>query len=290
MYHSLNVRINGQASTLTTGSAILAFCADPADEIPAGEDAVRWGRSQACQAAGKYWETLKLNIPHNQMHGPNDGFFKNNEGIGSVPRTYSPGFIAYLAISAPSSPTPVEIELTWDVTLRNPTLNFDVANSVDTSAQFDFYIKGNNTADTPYDPALQTVGTSDPAAQRPLEAGDFTPRLQPGIHYRLPNGQFTMVGNTGASGASTTAVCSHITLAGSGNSDVYLSYYDAAARNFQPIELVRFTAQPYLDSVPVFRANSRYEVDPVSQPGNGNQLGFQQSLQSLQSRLRRSIP
>lgn len=283
-YNSLRARINGAASSLTVGSGLLSFCADPADEIPSGGEAVRWGRSQACQVAGKYWETLNLDIPHAHMRGPNDGYFKNNAGTDSAPRTYSPGFISYLAISVPSSDTPLEIELVWDVTLRNPTLNQEVTEGPQISeAIVAFGVVSSNSEAEPYNPRL---GAFIDGIVRDLLPTDFSPPLQRNTYYQLPGGQLTMTGN---SSSPASVVVTHLACGNGGTDQSYITLYRylVSSEIFTEFTLLNFPTQPSPLGAPTFRAQSEWEVDLDSPSLDSGLVGFQ-AASHLRSRSRRS--
>jgi len=181
-YHRLTFRVNGQASSLTQGSTIMAFCSDPEDTIPQGAAAIPWARSQMCSRSGKYWETITLNIPSSQMHGPNDGFFKNSSS--SSLRTYSPGFAALIAITAPNNETPLEVELTWDVTLRAPTFNpiVETNEGVPLTSKRAFTVVGQNGPDGPFVP---WASWWDGNAWNNVLATDFSPPMQPNVYYEV---------------------------------------------------------------------------------------------------------
>lgn len=263
-YHSLVAKINGQASSLTVGSAILAFCSDPADVVPKGTDAITWARSQRCNRSAKYWETMRVVIPANQMIGPNDGYFKNNVGRSEAPRTYSPGFLSLVVISPANQPTPLELQLEWDVTLRNPTLN----NAVDEGAgvvtsDVSFGVQGSSIADTPYIAALRAFPVGE--AARDLVASDFSPPLQSGARYELPGGQLTITGNTGSTGAPTATIATHLGLSGS---TVVLFRYLISSQSYEAIDNNVISAQPLPDAAPTFRAPEDFVADPDTLPAS----------------------
>lgn len=282
-YHSLTAKINGQASSLTVGSVILAFCSDPSDSV-LGEP-VSWARSQKCNASGKYWETIRVNVPHSQMHGPNDGFFKNNVGRSEAPRTYSPGFFSLIVISPANQATPLEIQLEWDVTLRNPTFNplVDEGPAVATALQ-SFGVQGNATADTAYDAALKAFATD---GVRDLTGNDFSPPLTPDTRYFMPGGQLTITGNTGASGAPVAAIATHIGLepnATKPTGKVYLYRYQVSSGNYEAITSAVISAQPLPSAAPTFRKTGQWVADPESQD-LPDALGFRQlTIQPCPSR------
>lgn len=284
-YHSLTAKINGQASSLTVGSVILAFCSDPSDTV-LGEP-VAWARSQKCNASGKYWETIKVEVPHTQMHGPNDGFYKNNVGRSEAPRTYSPGFFSLIVISPANQETPLEIQLEWDVTLRNPTFNplVDEGPQVVTALEY-FGVEGNETADTPYKAALQAY--LDDSTVRDLAADDFSPPLDPETRYLIPGGQITITGNTGASGAPAAAIATHIGQ-NAAQDAVVLYRYLISSRTYELIDASVLSAQPLPSAAPTFRKLGEWTADPESLD-LPTSLGFRQlSLHPLPSRMRRSL-
>jgi hypothetical protein len=267
-YNSLLAYINGQASSLTTGSMILAFCADPADDIPS--DSISWGRSQKCNGSGKYWETIAVKIPHKQMIGPFGGAFKNNAGDSTNERTYSPGFLALVAVSPPSQVTPVEVMLRWDVTLSGPTMNEEVnlgPSSVESLVNFGML--GNATADSPVDWELQVFA---PGVQnRDLTKSDFSPPLEADTFYELPGGQLVIAGNTGASGAPEYAEATHIGL----KADKVVFYrYQISTDTF--VEAGGLTAKPTPTGAPSFRKGTFWRIDPESPSRiiSDEQLGF----------------
>lgn len=283
-YHSLTAKINGQASSLTVGSVILAFCSDPSDSVVG--DAVAWARSQKCNASGKYWETIRVAVPHTQMHGPNDGFFKNNVGRSEAPRTYSPGFFSLIVISPANQETPLEIQLEWDVTLRNPTFNplVDEGPAIVTALE-SFGVLGSDTPDTPYQSRLQAFidGTT-----RDLLKDDFSPPLDPDTRYFLPGGQLTITGNTGASGAPVAAIATHL---GSNPNDtaVVLYRYLVSTGTYEKIDPSVISAQPLVSAAPTFRKLSEWAADPAS-VDLPESLGFRKlNLHPLPSRNRRSL-
>jgi hypothetical protein len=287
-YNHLCVRINGQASSLTQGSSILSFCADPADRIPDGISAINWARSNYCSKSGKYWETVEISIPHREMIGPNGGFFKNNVGTSDTPRTYSPGFISYVAISPPNQSTPLEIELEWNVTMRGRTLNRQVDEGPQTTmSQENFGVVGSVTADTPYIEALKAYVPQEDGtiAERDLTPYDFSPPIIPEVYYFLPTGQLTITGNTGGSGAPTAAIATHLAAGTDGKVSLYR--YLVSSNTFETINPV---AQPYPDAAPTFRDDVDFRADPVSPAyGKAPRLGFLQTrLQESRSRRRRS--
>jgi len=264
-YNRLEAYINGQASSLTTGSMILAFCSDPVDTIPL--DAVSWGRSQRCNGSGKYWETISVDIPHNQLIGPFGGAFKNNAGESTNERTYSPGFLALIAVSAPSQTTPVEVMLRWDVTLSEPTLNEEVSEGPSsTEALVNFGMLGSNTPDTEIDWNLQVFAPG--VEHRNLLGTDFSPALEADTYYLLPGGQLVIAGNTGASGAPEFTEATHIGLK---EGSVVFYRYQISTDTF--IEPGGLTARPTSSGAPTFRKGVSWRVDPSSpsreQPGLG---------------------
>jgi hypothetical protein len=233
---------------------ILAFCADPADDVP--EDAVAWARSQRCSGSGKYWETIDVRVPHSQLLGPFGGAFKNNAGTSTSERTYSPGFFALVAVSPPSQTTPIELVLRWDVTLSCPTFNREVIEGPsEVEALVNFGMDGNNTADTPVDWNLKVFASTT----RDLAAGDFLPQLQADTFYALPGGELTVLGNTGASGAPESTIVTHIGL----EADKVVFYrYQISTSSF--VKAAGLTAQPSDSGAPTFREGQRFRVDPDS--------------------------
>lgn len=280
MYHKLRIRINGQASSLTVGSLILVLCSDPADEIPSGIDAIAWARSQQCNKSGKYWETIELDVPHSQLVGPNNGFFKNNVGTSTAPRTYSPGFLAVITVSPANQATPLELQLEWDVTLRNPTLNnlVDQGPSVST-ALTDFGILGSDTADTPYNSTLKVFQPTE----RDLTAEDFSPSLEAKKYYLLPGGEATIAANTGATGAPQSVIATHIGLA---DDKVSLFRYLISDETYKQITSTELTARPLVLAAPTFRKGTDWKVDPDS-PGFGDVTSGFRLLSLRSSALRR---
>nr|UNI73989.1 MAG: coat protein [brine shrimp tombus-like virus 1] len=259
-YHSLTARINGQASSLTVGSVILAFCSDPSDVVVG--DAISWARSQKCNASGKYWETIRVHVPHTQMHGPNDGFFKNNVGRSEAPRTYSPGFFSLIVISPANQETPLELQLEWDVTLRNPTFNplVDEAPAISTALE-SFGISGSSTADVAFDPLLKIFGPG--VATRDLLVTDFSPPLINDGYYTIPGGQVTIIANTGDVGAPEAVIATHIGPAAAGNG-VLLYRYLITSGTYEPITATEISAKPGPSAAPTFRKLSEWPVDPDS--------------------------
>lgn len=278
-YHSLKARINGQASSLTVGSIIMAFCSDPADEVPSGVEAIAWARSQQCNVSGKYWETIELTIPHSQLIGPNGGSFKNNAGTSTAPRTYSPGFLAVIVVSPANQATPLELQLEWDVTLRNPTLNTLVEEGARVVAALsDFGLQGSATADQTFDPNLKVFPEGD------LSATDFSPSLEAGKYYVIPGGQVTVTANTGASGAPASVVATHIGLVGD---KVGLYRYLISSQEFKAITATELPYKPLLLSAPTWREGSEWKTDPDSPAFGTPTQGFRLlSLQSSPSRRR----
>jgi len=286
-YHSLKAQINGQASSLTVGSVILAFCSDPADNVPDGTDAIVWARSQRCNRSAKYWETIAVSVPQNQMVGPNDGFFKNNVGKSDTPRTYSPGFFSLIVISPANQPTPLEIQLEWDVTLRNPTLNTGVEEGASVSTALeDFGLLFSDNADVPYANNLEAYTS---IGSRGLTKNDFSPALRFDVFYLLPGGQLTITGNTGASGAPESVIATHISIHETLGGAVQFYRFDAPNGTFDIITDAHITARPSAYSAPSFRRGSDWVIDPAS-PGLATaSLGFQHlQLRQSTSRQKRS--
>nr|UNI73983.1 MAG: coat protein [brine shrimp tombus-like virus 1] len=259
-YHSLTAKINGQASSLTVGSIILAFCSDPSDVVQG--DTIAWARSQKCNASGKYWETIRVHVPQSQMHGPNDGFFKNNVGRSEAPRTYSPGFFSLIVISPANQATPLELQLEWDVTLRNPTFNplVDEAPAIST-ALLSFGVDGSETADVAYDPALKVF--SPGIAVRDLIRTDFSPPLERGVYYFLPGGLLTLIANTGETGAPEAAVATHIGMAETGDT-ILLYRFLITAGTYEAITSSVISYKPSPNAAPTFRKDTEWAADPYS--------------------------
>lgn len=262
-YHRLRFRINGQASSLTQGSAVLAFCSDPEDTVPAGAAAVPWARSQMCSRSGKYWETITLDVPQSQMHGPNNGFFKNSSSNSL--RTYSPGFLALIAISAPNNSTPLEVELMWDVTMRAPTFNpiVEADEGAPVTAKRAFTILGANNPDGTWDPHAQWWDSASSTWTHVL-ATDFSPPLEPHVYYAVENSPFIQSYSTTA---ANDGIGKHINFVAidttqpeaSWDSEVcfYNRMYDGT------IEQVSLPTAPRLDSVPIFLRGEIFRpVDP----------------------------
>jgi len=209
------------------------------------------------------------------MVGPNDGFFKNNVGRSDAPRTYSPGFFSLIVISPANQVTPLEVQLEWDVTLRNPTLNplVDEGPLVTTSLT-NFGVQGSDTPDTPYVSSLKSFIDG---VESDLKPDDFSPALRPNVYYFLSGGQLTITGNTGGSGAPQAVIATHIGLAADG-ANVYLHRYVVSNETFEVIGLLNIQSQPLASAAPTFRQNAEFRADPLS-PGLSNStslLGFQQ--------------
>lgn len=265
-YNRLKAYVNGQASTNTTGSMILAFCSDPSDVIPS-KDTIAWARSQRCNGSAKYWETMSIDIPHNQLVGPFGGAFKNNAGKSIDERTYSPGFLALIAVSPPNQVTPVELMLRWEVTLSDPTLNRDGLETSIVESLVNFGMQGNNTADTPIDWNLKVFAPD--VEVRDLTGADFSPALEADTYYILPGGQLMIAGNTGASGAPEFTEATHIGLKAS---NVVFYKYQISTDTF--IEPGGLTAQPTSSGAPTFRSGLDWRVDPQSPSRGTPAVGF----------------
>lgn len=235
-YHSLIARVNGQASSLTQGSVILAFCSDPSDVVPGGRDAISWARSQMCNQSGKYWETLNVRVPASQLIGPNNGSFKNNIGQIDNPRSYSPGFFALIAISPPNDECPLEIELEWEVTMSQPTYNPLVDEGVTQITALDFCGLMTGTGqDAPFIDyvAIWDVGTS---TYLPAPLTQFSPLPQLDLFYRLPGGPRPITANSSTLGQNHSSTITHIRRgdsAGNNTDKMYVYYLDQAGV-FQP--------------------------------------------------------
>jgi len=256
-YHSLDLIANGSATLLTTGDAGHAFCADPSDDIPGGLEGVSWVSSQACSATAKYSQDVRFRVPAREMVGMFNGSYKTSISNSLSPRTYSPGFFAGVAITQPDAKAPMSIKVDWHVTLSKATTH-TLADEIEVRSVKSLYglgIKGNATADTPYEPNMQSFVNG---VEREAVAADFNPVLLDGIKYQLDGGEVTVAGNTGASGAPEAFIATHL---GVKVGRVRLFRFLVSNETFEEVTL---TAQPLPGAAPTWQAGSTFKLEQAA--------------------------
>lgn len=113
-YNKLVLRIVPQVSTTASGGYVCAFVADPADEIPEGEQSVSHLISQRGSVANKWWQnsTYPITLPQQ--------WYYTSRGVDV--REYSPGSINVVSTGESSQPGSLIVYAEWNVSLMTPTI------------------------------------------------------------------------------------------------------------------------------------------------------------------------
>lgn len=256
-YHRMKFYIQASASTLTAGTFGVAFVADVTDRPPTTKGADNWICAQSMAKTSSYWQPVIVDMPYSS-----DLLYTSPQD--SELRWSSPGRLALVVITPPTSEVLLSVLCDWTISLSTPSIEPSLESTVDAlyTSMVPFAMVQTATADSDLEQLFKVRETGT----RLLTPDDFSPPLPTGTYLEIPDGPVTIVANTGGSGAPMSMTATHIGthLSGSDLGIAYFTYLEqsnsfqlASTRSTPPM-----TVAP--SAVPEYYSGTIFEVAPQS--------------------------